>query len=141
LNTFPVELKSGDNLVHDTVKRGENDEDVSSRELPKRMGRSVIIRVYDALGGRGKGIIETTWSVSKVFKTNLLEDDGEEVPIKGREVQGGPKSFPRGHLPPCSILNTFCALLNRSGIFDQRFILSCAHANFLDQVHNYPFSN
>jgi alpha-mannosidase len=31
----------------------------------------------------GEEIIETTWSVSKVFKTNLLEDDGEEVPIKG----------------------------------------------------------
>ena len=55
MNTFPVELKSGDNLVHDTVKRGENDEDVSSGELPKRMGTSVIIRVYDALGGRGRG--------------------------------------------------------------------------------------
>jgi hypothetical protein len=38
---------------------------VSSGELPKRMGRGVIIRVYDALGGHGKGIIETTWSFSK----------------------------------------------------------------------------
>jgi alpha-mannosidase len=61
LNTFLVVLKGGDNLVLDTVKRGEDDEDVNSGELPRSMGRSVIIRVYDALGGRGKGIIETTF--------------------------------------------------------------------------------
>jgi alpha-mannosidase len=92
MNTSPIVLKGDDNLVLDTVKRGEDDEDVSLGELPKRKGRSVIIRVYDALGGRGKGTIETTWSVSKVFKTNLLEDDGEEVPVKdGRfEVELGP---------------------------------------------------
>ena len=72
-------------MVLDTVKRGEDDEDVNSGELPRSMGRSVIIRVYDALGGRGKGIIETTffWSVSKFSRRIFLEGDGEEVPIKG----------------------------------------------------------
>jgi alpha-mannosidase len=92
LNTFPIVLKGDDNLVLDTVKRGEDDEDVSVRELPTRKGRSVIIRVYDALGGRGRGAVETTWSISKVFKTNILEDDGEEVPFKdGKfEVDLGP---------------------------------------------------
>jgi alpha-mannosidase len=92
LNTFQIVLKGDDNLVLDTVKRGEDDEDVSLGELPKRTGRSVIIRIYDALGGRGRGVVETTWSISKVFKTNILEDDGEEVPFKdGKfEVDLGP---------------------------------------------------
>jgi alpha-mannosidase len=75
----PIVLKGDDNLVLDTVKRGEDDVDVSVSDMPKRQGRSVIIRVYDALGGRGRGTIETTWLPSKVFKTNLLEDYGDEV--------------------------------------------------------------
>jgi alpha-mannosidase len=92
LSTFPIVLKGEDNLVLDTVKRGEDDKDVSLGELPKKKGRSVIIRIYDALGGRGRGTVETTWSVSNVFKTNLLEDDGEEVLVKdGKfEVDLGP---------------------------------------------------
>ena len=88
----PIVLKGDDNLVLDTVKRAEDDEDVSVGDLPKRQGRSVIIRVYDALGGRGRGSIETTWPVSKVFKTNLLEDDGDEVLFNNGkfEVELGP---------------------------------------------------
>jgi alpha-mannosidase len=41
---------------------------------------------------RGRGTIETTWPVNKVFQTNLLEDDGEEVPFKdGKfDVELGP---------------------------------------------------
>jgi alpha-mannosidase len=82
LNIIPIVLKGDDNLILDTVKRGEDDEDVTTDNLPKKVGRSVIVRVYDALGGRGRGIVETTWAVGKVFKTNLLEDDGDEVLFK-----------------------------------------------------------
>jgi alpha-mannosidase len=89
----PIVLKGDENLILDTVKRGEDDEDVSlDGLLPRRAGRSVIIRVYDSLGGRGRGTIETVWPLSKVFKTNLLEDDEFEVPVKdGKfELELGP---------------------------------------------------
>lgn len=79
LSKWPVRLKGSPSLVLDTVKRGEDDEDVSRGELPTRKGRSVILRVYDSLGGRSRGTIETSWDVKKVYKTNLLEDDIEEV--------------------------------------------------------------
>ena len=69
-------------LVLDTVERGEDDEDVSRGLLPANKGRSVILRVYDSLGGRAKGTVETTWRVKRVSKTNLLEDELEEVEIK-----------------------------------------------------------
>lgn len=80
---FPVVLRGDENLILDTIKRGEDDDDIFSPypELQKRKGKSIIIRIYDSLGGRGRGVIETSWSVSKVFKTNLLEDDREEVEI------------------------------------------------------------
>jgi len=92
LPLLPIVLKGDDNLVLDTVKRGEDDADVSLDDLPKRQGKSIIIRVYDALGGHGRGTIETTWLLSKVIKTNLLEDDGDEVPFTdGKfEVDLGP---------------------------------------------------
>lgn len=70
-------------LVLDTVKRGEDDEDVSRGELPVKKGRSVILRIYDSLGGRARGTVETTWDVKHVKKVNLLEDELEEVVIKG----------------------------------------------------------
>ncbi|GAB1310919.1 Glycoside hydrolase, 38 vacuolar alpha mannosidase [Madurella fahalii] len=74
-------------LVLDTVKRGEDDEDVSRGELPAKKGRSVILRIYDSLGGRARGTVATTWDVAKVSKVNLLEDELEEVVFEGGKFQ------------------------------------------------------
>ncbi|KAL9127311.1 MAG: hypothetical protein Q9217_003798 [Psora testacea] len=79
-----ISLHGSKALVLDTIKRGEDDEDVSRGELPKRQGRSIIIRVYESLGGRAKGIVKlgSVIGVKKVFRTNLLEDDEGEVDLK-----------------------------------------------------------
>ena len=97
LKHLPITLKGDDNLILDTVKRGEDDADIISPQidLPKKQNKSVIIRIYDSLGGRGRGTVETTWSLIKVFKTNLLEDDEEEVSFSSNdgsrfEVEVGP---------------------------------------------------
>ncbi|KAI1416030.1 galactose mutarotase-like domain-containing protein [Hypoxylon sp. FL1857] len=82
LRTYPIRLTGDESLILDCVKRGEDDEDVSrDTTIPPRRGRSVIIRVYDSLGGRRTGTIKTDWAVKKVFKTNVLEDDLEEVKL------------------------------------------------------------
>ncbi|KAL2142329.1 hypothetical protein VTI28DRAFT_1338 [Corynascus sepedonium] len=87
LSSPPVYLTpdSSEALVLDTVKRGEDDEDVSRGELPVKKGRSVILRIYDSLGGRARGTVVTTWEVARVSKVNLLEDELEEVAL----VEGG----------------------------------------------------
>ena len=77
----PIKLTGDDSLFLDAIKRGEDDEDVSRGELPRRKGRSVIVRVYESLGSRSRGVIETKWGVKRVFKTNILEDDLEEVKL------------------------------------------------------------
>lgn len=84
LNAFtnPIKLTGNPSLILDTIKRGEDDEDVSRGELPKRKGKSVILRIYDSLGGTSNGTVETTLKVQKVFKTNILEDDEDEVKYK-----------------------------------------------------------
>lgn len=79
---FPVKLNGDDNLVLDWVKRGENDEDISLDALPTKKERTVVVRVYDALGGMGRGTIETAYAVEKVYKTNILEDDLEEIAVQ-----------------------------------------------------------
>lgn len=70
-------------MILDTIKRGEDDEDVSLGELPKRKGRSIIVRLFDSLGGKSRGLLR--WGVipvKKAWKTNVLEDDLEEIKIE-----------------------------------------------------------
>ncbi|KAH8648694.1 alpha-mannosidase [Xylariales sp. PMI_506] len=92
VTSFPVSVTGDKNLVLDTVKRAEDDADVSRGDLPTRPGRSVIIRVYDALGGYGRGSVKMQWPMSKVYLTNLLEDDLEEIPVNNNEfnIELGP---------------------------------------------------
>ncbi|KIW07803.1 uncharacterized protein PV09_01725 [Verruconis gallopava] len=82
LSSFKIEGNPA--IVLDTIKRGENDEDVwydgTYSGIPKAKGKSVIIRVYDSLGGKARGTL--TWGhvpITKVEKVNLLEDQGEEL--------------------------------------------------------------
>jgi alpha-mannosidase len=81
-----ITLSGSSALVLDAIKRGEDDEDVSRGELPKRKGRSVILRIYESLGGKARGVIKTSLEVKKVWKTNVLEDDGERLEIRDGEV-------------------------------------------------------
>lgn len=87
-NSIYLTSDSSPSLVIDTVKRGEDDEDVSRGELPKKKGRSVILRIYDSLGGRARGTIQTPWAVTKVSKTNVLEDELEEIEVKNLDYDG-----------------------------------------------------
>jgi len=78
-------LKGDPALLLDCIKRGEDDEDVSRGELPYRRGKSIILRVYESLGGRARGIIfwdTDILDVKAVTETNLLEDDGEHIEAK-----------------------------------------------------------
>ncbi|KAL8912339.1 MAG: hypothetical protein Q9171_002626 [Xanthocarpia ochracea] len=77
-----IQLTGSPALVLDAIKRGEDDEDVSRGELPTRRGRSIILRIYESLGGKARGNIcvdEDVLEVKKIQKVNLLEDDGEDV--------------------------------------------------------------
>ncbi|PHH50111.1 Alpha-mannosidase [Ceratocystis fimbriata CBS 114723] len=77
----PIKLVGDDSLILDCVKRGEDDEDVSVGDLPARSGKSVVIRVYESLGGYSRAVVKTAWDIKGVQKTNILEDDLEEVEL------------------------------------------------------------
>ncbi|KAJ5712725.1 hypothetical protein N7493_009193 [Penicillium malachiteum] len=77
-----LSIHGGSSIILDVVKRGEDDEDVSVGGLPVRPGRSVILRSYESLGGKARGTIRSTLPVKRVWKCNILEDDGEELEIQ-----------------------------------------------------------
>ena len=79
-----ITLEGNKSLVLDVVKRGEDDEDVSRGEFSTRKGQSVILRIYESTGGKSRGIIRTTLPVKAVYKTNVLEDDEEELEVYGK---------------------------------------------------------
>ncbi|KFA76595.1 hypothetical protein S40288_08132 [Stachybotrys chartarum IBT 40288] len=83
----PVKLINEDaseSLVLDVIKRGHDDEDVSRGEFARaNKGKSIIIRVYESLGGQSRGTIKINFELSRVTKTNLLEDELEELDFHG----------------------------------------------------------
>lgn len=90
LNSFHIH--GAPNLVLDTIKRGEDDEDVSRGELPVKKGQCVIVRIYDALGGKSKAVL--TWgdlAVKHVIKVNALEDEISDMSAEMCELQAGKK--------------------------------------------------
>ncbi|KAK5135409.1 hypothetical protein LTR08_005351 [Meristemomyces frigidus] len=90
MRAFKLTEDSSRSLVVDTVKRGEDDEDVSNGDMPAKKGRHVIVRVYDSLGGMSRGtIILEPVQVKKAWKCNLLEDELEEMKIgdEGLEIE------------------------------------------------------
>lgn len=82
-----ITLHGSPALILNAIKRGEDDEDVSRGELPARKGRSIVVRVYESLGGKARGVLKCTLGVQKCWKTNVLEDDEEELTWRDGEVQ------------------------------------------------------
>lgn len=77
-----VSVQGAPSLVLDAIKRGEDDEDISRDTLPKRPGKSVILRVYESLGGKSRGRICSRLPVSQAWKCNVLEDDETELTLR-----------------------------------------------------------
>lgn len=77
-----VSVDGAPSVILDVVKRGEDDEDVSTGGTPTRPGKSVIVRLYESLGGKARGSIQSTLPVKRVWKCNVLEDDKEELQLQ-----------------------------------------------------------
>ena len=77
-----VEFQGSKNVILSAVKRAEDDADVSRGILPtKNKGKSIVVRLYDSLGGKSIGSIVSNLPIKKAFKTNLLEEDKEEISV------------------------------------------------------------
>lgn len=83
-----LSLSGSPSIILDHVKRGEDDEDISMGGLPTRKGKSVILRFYDSLGGRASTCLTSKHPIKRAYKTNILEDDLEEVELEKGERDG-----------------------------------------------------
>jgi alpha-mannosidase len=82
-----VNEDDSESLVLDTIKRGHDDEDVTRREGTRiNPGQSIILRVYESLGGHSKGTIQTAFPIKRASKANILEDELEEIEVKDGKV-------------------------------------------------------
>lgn len=45
------------------------------------------MRIYESLGGKSRGVLGCTLGVKKCFRTNVLEDDEEQ--LQGWDAKGG----------------------------------------------------
>jgi len=86
----PIDLVNKDesaSLILDTIKRGNDDEELSrDSRLRVNKGRSIVVRVYESLGGASRGTIKSVFDVKRATKTNILEDELEELPVKDNKI-------------------------------------------------------
>lgn len=77
-----ITISDSPSLILDAIKRGEDDEDVSRGGLPVRPGKSIILRIYESLGGKSRGTIWSRYPVKDIWKCNVLEDDEEKLEVR-----------------------------------------------------------
>ncbi|PKY07994.1 alpha-mannosidase [Aspergillus campestris IBT 28561] len=82
-----VSVKGAASLILDAIKRGEDDEDISRDTLPKRAGKSIILRVYESLGGKSRGRICSHFPIREAWKCNVLEDNETALTLR-QEADG-----------------------------------------------------
>ncbi len=62
-----------DNIVIETIKRAED-------------GHGIIVRLYECQRQRGDFTITTCFDIAKAWRTNILEEPQEEIPVAGRQL-------------------------------------------------------
>ncbi|KAG0686531.1 Glycoside hydrolase, 38 vacuolar alpha mannosidase [Pichia californica] len=83
-----VTITGDDGVILSNVKRGEDDSDVDYTgglmdNLPKKFidSQTVVLRVYESLGGISNATIKLGPKIKAVFKTNLLEEEKKELKV------------------------------------------------------------
>lgn len=83
-----ITINGDEGVILSNVKRGEDDSDVDYSgglmdKLPKKHvgSQTVVLRVYESLGGFSKATIKLDSKIKTVFKTNLLEEEKEEIKV------------------------------------------------------------
>ena len=62
-----IQFSGSPNLVLETIKRGEDDDDVTSTPIKKRESRNLILRIYEAYGGKGTAKVTTYPPLPSIF--------------------------------------------------------------------------
>jgi len=70
----PIVKTGSDNVVIETIKQAQD-------------GKGLIVRLYENFRQRGPVTINAGFKLKKVYKTNLLENNKQEIPVKNDSVK------------------------------------------------------
>lgn len=96
LITKAISLSGDSSLVLSNVKRSEDDEDISTAQNIEKQNKgqqSIVVRVYESLGGSSSGKLEFGLSVDKVYKANALEEIEHELELQDNSVNISLRGF------------------------------------------------
>jgi alpha-mannosidase len=68
------------NIVIETIKQAQD-------------GEGLIIRLYETHRSRGKFILSTGFPIKKAYRTNILEENQEEIPVNGFQLESSFKPY------------------------------------------------
>ena len=80
VNGFSLAAVDQPNLVIETIKRAED-------------GEGLIIRLYETQRKRGSFTLTTGFPIEKAWRTNILEENQESLPVKKNQVEGFIKPY------------------------------------------------
>ncbi len=81
-NLGAISLAGSRNIILDTIKRAE-----PKYGETKENSKSVILRLYEAVGSKAHGTICTAFQIHAAYRTDLLETNIEQIPINESSVQ------------------------------------------------------
>ena len=79
-----IRYEGPSHIIIGSIKRAEDDQETTTGELPTKSKKSVVVRLYDSIGGQSTGSITSKVPIKKAFVCNVLEDDLEEVPVRNQ---------------------------------------------------------
>jgi alpha-mannosidase len=75
-------IEGAPNVIIDTIKRGDDDDFLSSSA-----SKSVICRIYESKGGHAKATLTTTLPIAKASIVDLLERKIEDLEIVSSQAK------------------------------------------------------
>ena len=78
----PFRIEGAPNVIIDTIKRGDDDDFLSSSA-----SKSVICRIYESKGGHAKATLTTTLPIAKASIVDLLERKIEDLEIVSSQAK------------------------------------------------------
>lgn len=92
-----IVLTGDESLVMSAIKRAEDDEDINiyeNIEVQRKGQKSVIVRVYESLGGSSYGKLTfKSLKVDKVYKVNAMEKEEKEIELLGDSAKINLRGF------------------------------------------------
>lgn len=87
-----IELDGDDSVILDAVKRGEDDKEFGTYK-PNGAKKTVVFRLYEAVGGLGRATVKTKFPFKSAYMANILEDKIHDLPVADNQVQVTLRAF------------------------------------------------